>query len=72
MRFIYFNTWSQVGRTGWEGLGGLAFLEEMGGGGFEVSKAQVSSLLHAYESRCKLQATAPLPIPTCLLPCFLP
>jgi hypothetical protein len=35
-RFIYLNVWSEVGRSVWEGSGGVALLEE-------VSKALASS-----------------------------
>lgn len=28
-RLIFFNSWSPVGRTLWEGLGGAALLEEV-------------------------------------------
>jgi hypothetical protein len=54
--FMYFNAWAAAGGTVWEGLAGVAFLEEVchWGLGLEVSKAHARpsklsfSLPHGY------------------------
>ena len=76
-RLICLNNCSLVGRTVWEGLGGVVLWEKVHhweGASFEVSKAHdmfsYLSLTHAHGSGCKLSVTASAPcLPACHAPC---
>ena len=42
------NTWSPEGKNVWEGLGGVALLEEAMGEGFKVAKGNIWSYLSTF------------------------
>lgn len=70
-RFIHLN-WSQVGRTVWEGIGGMALSEgPCHGEGFEVLKANTISSYFSLTCGCvskfEIQGTFLVP---CLTACF--
>ena len=72
-RFIYLNAWSPVHGTIWEGLGGVAFLEDVchSSVDFGVSKTQpvpvsLSLFLLSADPDVELSATSPVPcLPAC-------
>jgi hypothetical protein len=76
-RLMYLNTWSPVSATVWEGLGGVALLEEVCHYGvvFEVSKAHTvptGSSLTLLWIRCKLSTSATaLCLPAAVLPTMM-